>query len=227
MKYLILLLPLVYASIQRDGITISIEPGPTEANTTIKYEGKDLKMLTDKDKTAFNLTQESIKRAVEVYANEKATDVFIKSPTPWGDIYKTYIWREVKREFKIKDIKVVNVTHKERILSAKDYKNDGDERKNIKGIVNDGYDSFYSRHYWSGNEKVNARVIYNLTRPYDPPLLYGYSSDVGQHYFESGVNIITIKESRAKFSLEPKQSAKFMSKLIKLQLGLWLTMKLV
>lgn len=209
MKYLILLLPLVYARINHDGITISIEPGPTEANTTIRYEGNDLKILTDKDKTAFNLTQEAIEKAVQVYSGEKATDVFIKSPTPWNDLYKTYKWREVKREFKIKDIRLINITHEERNMSIKDFRNDGNDTKVIKGEVRDAYDSFISRHYWSGNIKVNASLIYNLTRPYDPPLLYAYSSDVGQFYLGSGLNSITITKTRAKFTLEPNQTAKF------------------
>ncbi|XP_063366361.1 spherulin-2A-like, partial [Cydia amplana] len=54
----------------------------------------------------FNITSSNLKAAVRAHAGGTPLDVFLKSPTPWGDLYKTYNWPEVKRNTKVKRVKI-------------------------------------------------------------------------------------------------------------------------
>ena len=56
----------------------------------IQIEGSLNTAVGDTLVPLFGLDEQNLKNAVEQYFGKRPDDVFFKSPTPWGDLYKRY-----------------------------------------------------------------------------------------------------------------------------------------
>ncbi|CAK1549366.1 unnamed protein product [Leptosia nina] len=71
-----------------------------EEKIDVSFRGTSTDVISDKDREIFQLTDTNLKKGVHVLFDETPDDVFIKNPTPWGDLHDQYGWDEVKTVLK-------------------------------------------------------------------------------------------------------------------------------
>lgn len=57
--------------------------------------GTEVHTISDTDLSTFGLSGDSLKQAVGAYAGREPNDAFVRSPTPWDDLYTRYSWKQV------------------------------------------------------------------------------------------------------------------------------------
>ena len=88
--------PLTFEKVEDTGLVISIEAGSDAAHSTLKVTGSLLHVISDTERQTFHLSDYQLKQAVGKNFGRVPDDAYLHSSTPWGDLYKTYGWEEVK-----------------------------------------------------------------------------------------------------------------------------------
>ncbi|KAJ8707943.1 hypothetical protein PYW08_010309 [Mythimna loreyi] len=118
-KYLLLLfLPAIYAR-----IGIKITTGETEAESSIEYSGENVEIISDKERQTWKIGNEGLKNACEKLSGSRPGDVFVRSPTPWNDVYHRFNWEQVKRILKPVRSRVLGIHTKPVIVASRTFKN--------------------------------------------------------------------------------------------------------
>lgn len=78
------------------GIVISISAGKDAGVSVVTATGSIEHIVSDAERKSFKLGGEALRNAAGKYFDKKPTNAYLKSPTPWGDLYKTYKWEQVK-----------------------------------------------------------------------------------------------------------------------------------
>lgn len=78
-------------------ISIKIRTGETEADSSIQFTGENMEIISDKERKTFGIEDQGLKKAVEALAGQRPHDVYVKSPTPWNDVYHRFNWDQVQR----------------------------------------------------------------------------------------------------------------------------------
>ncbi|XP_059047961.1 spherulin-2A-like [Achroia grisella] len=92
LKYLaiFIIIPIVYARID---IKIKASDDPTKQY--VRVSGSDRNIISDTERHTFQLGDNNLKNAVNTHFGKRPDDAFLRSPTPWGDLYQTYGWNQV------------------------------------------------------------------------------------------------------------------------------------
>ncbi|KAJ8705992.1 hypothetical protein PYW07_010769 [Mythimna separata] len=114
---LVLIFKIVVANIELD---LELDE---KQNLQIKYSGEETDLVTDKDREAFDIEDHKLKDAVGSLLGSRPNDAYVKSPTPWGDLYKRYKWEEVERVLSIKSAKLKKMTKNPIIVMTEDFQN--------------------------------------------------------------------------------------------------------
>lgn len=90
--------PLTFEKIKDTGpgLLISIEAGSDPAHSSVKVDGSLLHVISDEERQTFHLNDYQLKQAAGQYTGREPDDAYLHSPTPWNDLYKRYVWEEVK-----------------------------------------------------------------------------------------------------------------------------------
>ncbi|CAH0598768.1 unnamed protein product [Chrysodeixis includens] len=114
-----LLLPaLVFAKIEVD-ITASDD----EAQRQVHVSGSNVDIISDLEIDTFQLSDANLKSAVRSYFGSQPDDVFVKSPTPWGDLYITNGWKQVNRVLKPVKASILSVVSKPKLVMTHEFNN--------------------------------------------------------------------------------------------------------
>nr|AAM18114.1 yolk protein 1 [Hyphantria cunea] len=108
-KYLILIL---LPSFAYSAIKISIEPIKNGTDASVKMIGSETIVVSDNDRKVFKLDDGTLKRPSEIYMGKRSGDVYLKPPTPWGDVYQQFNWEPVKKTVRPIEAKVVGINSK-------------------------------------------------------------------------------------------------------------------
>lgn len=98
----------------------------TASNTSdilINYSGLDVNVITNEDINLFRINNKNVYDALKNYFGRKPNNVYLKSPTPWGDLYKKYKWEEVSRILTVKSAVLKNADKKPVIVMSQDFFN--------------------------------------------------------------------------------------------------------
>lgn len=104
-------------------IIVKIEAGATQAESRVSATGSVEHIITDKERTTFGIQDAALKTAVEKYFGKKPNDAYVRSPTPWGDLYKTYGWPEVQTVLDVKEARILGLTSQPVIIKKQTFKN--------------------------------------------------------------------------------------------------------
>lgn len=110
----------VYAAGELD---IQVIGGEDKPSSNVIASGKIVQIVTDKDRRLFKIDNANLKSAVEKFFGKRPKDVFVKSPTPWNDLYKTYNWPQVQRVLKVHDAKILEIDAKPEVLAENELVN--------------------------------------------------------------------------------------------------------
>ncbi|XP_013145402.1 PREDICTED: spherulin-2A-like [Papilio polytes] len=94
-----------------------------EKTVVIDFNGSDTEVISETEEKTFHLNEDRLKMSAENFFGNKPSDVFLHSPTPFGDLYQTYNWDEVKRTMKPKNGRILNITNEMRTIMSKNFVN--------------------------------------------------------------------------------------------------------
>ncbi|XP_031634161.1 spherulin-2A-like [Contarinia nasturtii] len=89
---------------------IEMNIGKTIAKSYVSGSGKQCNIITDVERRTFGLGDDQIKDALAGIKGKRPCDVFVRSPTPWNDLYARYGWDQVQRITTISDAKVLDIS---------------------------------------------------------------------------------------------------------------------
>ncbi|XP_045532737.1 uncharacterized protein LOC123720242 [Pieris brassicae] len=113
-----------------------------EINVTVSGENVDI--ISDMERRIFKLTEERLKDAVSVQFGQPPDDVFLKSPTPWGDLYTEYGWKEVTITAKPISSVVVSKEFRNQTVVKQKYINN-----TSRNVVLNYKNKFMGHHFWA------------------------------------------------------------------------------
>jgi hypothetical protein len=88
----LLLVPVISASIE-----VQVNAADNLADSAVRLGGNIVNIISDTERNTFKLSDNLLKNAVESYFGKRPDDAYLRSPTPWGDLYNTYGWQQVTR----------------------------------------------------------------------------------------------------------------------------------
>lgn len=104
-------------------IKIKIKGDKDIAGASIKFNGKDKAIISDEEREAFQLDDESLKKASKIFSGKRCTDVFLKRPTLWEYVYRKFGWKQIKRTLKPVQARIIGINAKPVAIATTEYKN--------------------------------------------------------------------------------------------------------
>lgn len=97
---------------------INIQLRNNVENSFVNGSGILENVITDSEQRVFRLEERDIRQAIRAIGGRDPNDVFVRSPTPWGDLYRTYNWRQVHRMTQVKNAQVISFETVPEIVSV-------------------------------------------------------------------------------------------------------------
>ena len=119
------------------GLTVQITAGPDAKSSSIAAAGSIQHVITDKEVSAFGLNDAKLKAAVGAYFGKAPNDAYLKGPTPWNDLYKTYGWEQVQVVLAVKNAQILGITSNPEIIKTTTLRNDSSKSGSFSASVND------------------------------------------------------------------------------------------
>jgi hypothetical protein len=117
--------------------SIRIKAGKDANTSSIQVSGSALHVITDKERDAFGLGDSAVKNAVAKYFGRAPNDAWLRSPTPFNDLYRTYGWPEVQAVLIAKHTEVREVASQPTILKRTTLRNDTKKHGTFGANVDD------------------------------------------------------------------------------------------
>lgn len=158
-KFFLLLLPLVQCR-----ININILASTSSNEAAVEATGSISEVISDIERGTFKITDRDLKVAVTKFSGGKPAQAYVKSPTPWNDLYKTYDWNEVRRILEPVTAKISSVTNQNVLISKQDFVNNSTVTATFRtGITKETNDTITSIWKKVGNLTVNQDLSYTVS----------------------------------------------------------------
>ncbi|XP_028178269.1 spherulin-2A-like [Ostrinia furnacalis] len=92
-------------------------------DVTVKYSGVNTNVITQNEINIFRVNTMNLNKALKKYYGEKTSNAYLKSPTPWGDLYKKYHWEQVKKVLSIKSARLKSINMKPVVVMSQNFDN--------------------------------------------------------------------------------------------------------
>lgn len=106
-------------------IKVSIVAGKTAGASSANASGSVQHVITDKERSSFGIEDSALKDAVDAYFGKRPNDAYVKSPTPWGDLYKKYNWSQVQTVVEATGAQILSITSTPTIIAHQEFTNHG------------------------------------------------------------------------------------------------------
>lgn len=120
---------------------------------SVTASGTDVHVITDKEREAFGITDGPLKSAVEKYFGKRPNDAYLHSPTPWGDLYKTYHWPQVQTTLKILKAEIVSTDTRPEIVKTATFENKSSRKATFHVTVSQQVTNT-EEHTWSKSDTL-------------------------------------------------------------------------
>ncbi|APJ03582.1 hypothetical protein [Silvanigrella aquatica] len=105
-------------------ISVRIRAGSNMQNSSVYAEGSEFHIITDSERYSFNIGSDAdLKNAVGKYFGKNPNDAYLHSPTPWGDLYKTYGWPQTQTNLTVASSTIAEITSEPSIVKTQTFKN--------------------------------------------------------------------------------------------------------
>ncbi|KOB76420.1 Follicular epithelium yolk protein subunit [Operophtera brumata] len=85
--------------------------------------GANTQVASESDIELFFTDSDNLKQAVTTHYGKKPKNIYYKSPTPWGDLYKTQIWEEVTKITSFESYRVKSASKTPVVVLTQDFEN--------------------------------------------------------------------------------------------------------
>jgi hypothetical protein len=119
--YVFLLLPaLALAGIEVQLSGVFDEKNP---NMNVYLSGSQVSVISDTERNTFRLNDGQLKDAVDRYFGKRPNDAYLRSPTPFNDLYQTYGWDQVTRTLRPRKANVLGIDSQPMIVMQQVFEN--------------------------------------------------------------------------------------------------------
>ncbi|CAG9572648.1 unnamed protein product [Danaus chrysippus] len=191
-------------------ITIDLETSDDVSDFTINYSGFEENVITDKFKNLFNIERNNLRLAVKSFYGSLPRDVFLQSPTPWGDLYKTYNWEEVKTILRVSSVRLKKNSLKKTSVLSHDFENPSNLTIKVNAGLSQSVENTITTS-WSQSKEISVSQEFE----YDLSVIFAKISGSTEISFtstygksEERSETVTIGSTSAvEIELKPGQSA--------------------
>lgn len=146
------------------GIEISIRAGADATTSSVNASGSVQHVITDTERTTFNIQDASLKNAVGKYFGKNPNDAYLHSPTPWNDLYKTYNWPEVQTVLVVKSATITGITSEPVIVATKTFTNTSSKKATFDAGISDQVSNTSESHWSETNTiEVGQKITYGIS----------------------------------------------------------------
>ena len=130
-------------SLGAQGISVKLQVHDDLDQSVVQAIGSSSHIITDQERKDFKLSSDEIKLMV-LWRNmlnggvpRSPNDVFVKSPTPWNDLYSTYNWDQVKVVWTPISAEIINSESVPFVVDVETLSNDAsnDQTITVKGSL--------------------------------------------------------------------------------------------
>jgi len=186
-------------------VQIKTAPHNNPSGSFVTAQGSDPHLITDTERSSFRIHDAQLKDAVRQYFRRAPNDAYLRSPTPWGDLYRTYGWPEVQVHTRVLSATVLSSNANIQALSTKVFKNNS----SVPGVFNASLSQSVSDTTETNWSQANSVSVTQMVK-YGIEIIggettFGYSYTWGQGGSKS--NSVTIGDTvGVEVPLNPGQS---------------------
>ena len=146
----------------RVSINITVLSNKSDVFIYTNCSGYDYKVVTDAELKLFNITTARLDKSVKVHLGNVSDDIYLKHPTPHGDLFNKFNGTEMRRRLTVKRSQVIDIINEDFVL---------DTHEHINNTTNDitsqrsMYDDIENRisSTWSATGLPNDEIFTNFT----------------------------------------------------------------
>lgn len=144
-------------------ISIDVKTDSDVKNVSITYSGADVEVINPQEVIRFHLNGQSFKEGIKTHFGRKPSNFYLKSPTPWGDLYKKYNWEQVTRVLTVKSARVHDITSKPVVVLAHDFENPSNKTVKVSTGISQTVENTVTTS-WTRNQEVSIsqEIEYDL-----------------------------------------------------------------
>ena len=144
-------------------IEIRVVAGENEAASSVEATGTEQHVITDTERTTFKLSDSQLKDAVEKYFGRRPTDAYVRSPTPWDDLYKTYGWQQVTTILKVTNAQILGLETQPTIVKTQEFRNESSKRATFDVSISEQVQNSSSSTWSVGGElSIGQKITYGI-----------------------------------------------------------------
>ncbi|XP_063538173.1 spherulin-2A-like [Cydia strobilella] len=129
--------------------------------SSVRFTGTDRNIISDIEMKSFNITSSNLKAAVRGYSGGSPNGVFVKSPTPWGNLYERFNWTEVTRVTNVKRAMITNIATEAVTLSKSNCINQSNNSEIVCDVKAD-VDNYVKNNFTGKRMSINAEYHIDL-----------------------------------------------------------------
>ncbi|MGB5771350.1 MAG: hypothetical protein WBM32_16005, partial [Crocosphaera sp.] len=118
-------------------IGISIIVGEDKSTSSVNVSGREQHIITDEERTTFKIGDKALKDAVNAHFGKSPNDAYLRSPTPWGDLYKTYSWPQVQTLLVAQSAEILEITSQPVIVKTQEFENNSDHEATFNVAISE------------------------------------------------------------------------------------------
>lgn len=144
-------------------IQVTVNAGLDAATSSVQASGNVIHVISDLEKNTFNVNDANLKQLVLKSFGKAPNDAFLHSPTPWGDLYKTYNWPQVQVNLVVKSASILGITSKPQIVNTQKFSNNSSVKGNFNVAITQQVNNT-SQSSWSSSDKISVgqKISYSI-----------------------------------------------------------------
>ena len=119
------------------GLNVQIKAGPTPQTSSVSVTGTVSHVITDSERQQFGINDGALKNAVGKYFGKNPNDAYVRSPTPWNDLYRTYGWDQVTTVLTVTSSSILEVSSQPSIVAQKSFVNNSPYNAKFNTAIQD------------------------------------------------------------------------------------------
>uniref|UniRef100_A0A2H1W3I6 SFRICE_010883 n=1 Tax=Spodoptera frugiperda TaxID=7108 RepID=A0A2H1W3I6_SPOFR len=201
-------------------VDITVKSNGTDVTVNASYSGSDDRLVTDEHLKLFDVTKAKLDKGMRVELGKVPDDIFIRNPTPYGDLFTKFDWEQMKRKLTIVNAKIIDIVNQDIVLDTHEHINNTTNivtaKRSMYKVMDNSISSTWSKTGLPGD---NAQTTFILNFE-DGSVIGNYAELYGKyHYWAPSVkNILKAAKKLLNFDVIPDQDWRF---LIKRQVVLW------
>ncbi|KFX05878.1 hypothetical protein KP22_08425 [Pectobacterium betavasculorum] len=133
-------------------------------NSVVNGSGITSGIITDVERRTFNLEDTQLKRACGLLVGKEPTDAFLRSPTPWNDLFVTYNWAQTQRNTSVRTARFVGHNAVPELVSEKELVNNSSIGATFNAnlsttVSNTVSSSWSSSHSISVGQEIEYKIL--------------------------------------------------------------------